>query len=103
MIREIVAVAYLLSAIVAAALPARTIQLANEDTEITLEAGTEEPYLLELNQKNGLTWKGLTPEALIDHVESNGQLKAVHWKLNPAASQVEPTSVRLVYDSEAPR
>lgn len=80
-----------------------TIHLSNADSALTLEAGSEAPRLSKLQQKGGLVWNGLIPEALIDHVESGGRSRSLHWRLNLAASQIEAGTVCLVYDSQAPR
>lgn len=99
----VVASAYILSATNLAGLQIKTIQLVNADIAITLEAGVESPRLTQLKQSDGFVWNGGLSETLIDHVQSNGQPRALHWKLNLAASQIEPAFIRLVYDSQMPR
>ena len=108
MVRKLVAVASaLLSTISLSGLETKTVHLANADTTLTLEAGAEAPRLSQLQQSGGFTWNGVMPEALIDHVENNGQPRGLHWRLNLTASQIKPGIVRLVYetgwDSQAPR
>jgi Melibiase/Glycosyl hydrolase family 36 C-terminal domain len=98
-----IACAYLLGAIHVEALQARTIHLANADSSITVTAGEEAPSLSQLGDKGGLLWQGVTPEALIDSVESDGTHRPLHWKLNLSATQVSPTRVTLIYDSPSPR
>jgi hypothetical protein len=104
MVWKLVAVAStLLSAISLSGFETKTVHLANADTLLTLEAGAEAPRLTQLQQNRGLLWNGVMPETMIDRVESDGQWKPLHWKLDLAASQIEPAIVRLVYDAQAPR
>ena len=99
----VIAGAFLLNAMTAEGLRTKTFYLATADSAITIEGGTESPRLAQVGKGNFSVWQGQVPEALIDHVESNGQQRAIHWKLNLPASQIEPALVRLVYDSQAPR
>ncbi len=104
----VIAVILFVAGVNAFALRTKTIQLANLDTAITLEAGADAPRLLLLSardksRRDSSGWKGQGAEEWIDHVESDGQSRPLHWKLNLSASQVESTRVRLVYDSQIPR
>ncbi len=98
-----VASAYLLGAMNLAGFQSTTIHLANADTALSLQAGADAPRLSQLQQQSGFIWSGVMPEAMIDRVESDGQWRLLHWKLDLAASQIEPASVCLVYDSQDPR
>ncbi len=97
------ACACLLSVLSLQGLEIKTAKIATADTTITLEAGADEPRLLQLNGQNGFTWTEQKPDDLIDFVEVGGQRQTIHWKLNLAASQIGPTRVEYVYDSTSAR
>ncbi len=97
------ACACLLSVLSLQGLEIKTAKIATADTTITLEAGADEPRLLQLSGQNGFTWTEQKPDELIDFVEVGGQRQKIHWSLNLAACQIEPSRVEFVYDSTSPR
>ena len=81
----------------------KTIRIASADTALTFQAGSDVPQLSQLTLVGGETWKNQAPEALIDHVEVNGQQKLLHWQLNASACRIKQDFVQIVYDSQSPR
>jgi Melibiase/Glycosyl hydrolase family 36 C-terminal domain len=82
---------------------AKMIHMANADTSITLEAGTESPRLAQLRFRDVEGWQGQVAEALPDRIESEGKTQPVRWKLNQLATTTGPAMVRLIYESQTPR
>jgi hypothetical protein len=70
------------------------------DTEVTVEAGSDAPRLVELRRTRGAPWEADGEEPLIGYAVVDGQRRALHWRLNTVASGT--TWVRLVYDSDEP-
>ena len=81
----------------------KTAKMATADTAVTVEAGADAPRLLQLSGPDGFVWAGQKPDELIGFVEAGGQRQTIHWSLNLAACQIEPSRVEFVYDSKSPR
>jgi hypothetical protein len=81
----------------------RDIHLASKETSVTLEAGAASPRLVALTPKGDSAWSGVAPDELIKKAEVRGEWKPLRWKFNAAASQIDGTTVSLVYDSQNPR
>ena len=77
-------------------------ELRTADTVLRFAAGPGAPRLTSLQPAGQQSWTNRTTEALIDHVDADGQAVPVHWKFNRAASHTSARSVAFVYDSAAP-
>lgn len=87
-------------------------RLADDDTAITIEAGTVAPHLTSLTAlkaRNGrgagdaTTWVNQREESLPATVEINGATKTLAWHLDTAASRFGADVVSLRYLCDAPR
>jgi hypothetical protein len=79
-----------------------TMFIADSDTIITLQANPTSPSISELKQSGCPAWNGQAAEILVDHVETELHTQNISWKFNPALTQIQPTSVRLVYETSKP-
>jgi hypothetical protein len=84
---------------IAARAQTRPVQLSSGSTGITLEAGAGVPRFSRLTPDSGESWDNGREEALIDHAEIDGMVLPLRWRFQPAASVVDGTLVRFVYDS----
>ena len=92
--------AFALHAAIAFGLPA--IHIASDDTSITLEAGTTSPSIVTLKQSECPAWVGQPTVSLINDLQVGSRLQHISWKLNARLTQVDRTSVRLVYETNEP-
>ncbi len=89
-----------------ASLPAigqTTSQLQTADTTLQFEAGPDAPRLRTLVATAQPVWNNTAVERLIDSVEIDGQVTAVHWQFNQSASHSDAHRVAFVYESPSPR
>jgi hypothetical protein len=78
-----------------------TLQTA--DTTLRFEGGLGAPRLVTLGATSQPAWINASAERLIDTVEVDGHLTAMHWQLNQSASHTDFRRVAFVYESESPR
>jgi alpha-galactosidase len=88
---------------IAALAQTRPVQLFSGSTGVALEAGAGLPRFSRLTLDSGEPWENNIAEALIDHVEIDGMARPLHWRFQPAASVIDGTLVRFVYDSKTPQ
>ncbi len=86
-----------------AAAHARSATLESGRTIVTVQADAASPRISRLALDGGPSWDNGSPETLVDHIESNGQMQPVRWRFQAADSTAERKVVRFVYDSRSPR
>ena len=82
---------------------ARTARIATAETAITLEAGERAPRLISLTLRDGASWVNQAEELLPDHVEIDGDVRALTWLLDERACRFTTALIELVYVSDSPR
>jgi Melibiase/Glycosyl hydrolase family 36 C-terminal domain len=67
---------------------------------LIVEAGTRAPRLVALGPRSGQLMRNAAAETLPDQVEVDGAVRALTWRLDPAASRLDSRQIELVYLSQ---
>jgi hypothetical protein len=79
-----------------------TAVLSTADTTLTVEAGAAAPRLAALGARDGWLLENRSPERLPEHLELDGAVRALKWRLDRAASHSDAEEIELVYLNESP-
>lgn len=85
------------------AAPAARATIANADTVLTVEAGTQSPRIVALTLRGANTWLNQADETLPDHLDIGGAKLPLGWHLQRSACHFGTRLLELVYVSDAPR
>jgi alpha-galactosidase len=74
--------------------------LRTQQTSITLEASSDSPRLMTLQDAHGEKWINREQESLLPFVWQNGKRIPLRWTLNQTASRSGARNVRFVYNAQ---
>src|SRR6185437_1921785 len=74
--------------------------LRTQQTSIAIEASSNSPRMVMLQNADGQRWINSAPESLLPFVWQNGKRVPLHWTLNPAESQSDVRKVSFVYEAQ---
>jgi alpha-galactosidase len=103
LIRNYLGLSALLAGLGAVAGAQSIASLQTADTTLRLQAGSQAPRLLSLQNGQNPAWSNDIPEQLIASIEQDGRTVPLQWRLDTASSYAGARAVTFVYLNSSPR